>query len=98
MAHPENRPKHQQAKVALADRLRRIREELFPDDGVRELSRRLGLHERTWLNYESGVTIPAEILLSFLEITGTDPSWLLTGEGPMFRLSGELWNSRDGGN
>ena len=41
----------------------------------------LGLPEATWLNYERGVTMPAVILLEFLELTGASPHWLLTGEG-----------------
>jgi hypothetical protein len=28
------------------------------------------------------VTIPGRILLHFIEHTGADPHWLLTGEGP----------------
>lgn len=96
MAPRQNQPDHLRAKAALGDRLRRVREELVPVDGARELSLRLGIHERTWLNYESGVTIPAEILLGFLEITGTDPSWLLTGEGPMFRFCYEWPSNRAG--
>ena len=41
----------------------------------------LGLPARTWLNYEGGVTMPATVLLSFLDLTGADPHWLLTGQG-----------------
>ena len=28
--------------------------------------------------------MPAHILLKFLDITGSDPNWLLTGEGERF--------------
>ena len=40
---------------------------------------------RTWYNYETGVTVPAEVLLGFIEQTGANPIWLLTGEGPRYR-------------
>ncbi len=45
----------------------------------------IGLPSRTWCNYESGVTIPGEVLLRFLAITDTEPLWLLDGEGPRYR-------------
>ena len=38
----------------------------------------------TWLNYESGVTMPAETLLKFIVETNVDPHWLLTGKGSMY--------------
>jgi hypothetical protein len=41
----------------------------------------LSLPARTWMNYERGVTVPGEVLLRFLDTTGTNPHWLLTGEG-----------------
>ena len=46
---------------------------------------RLSLPARTWYNYETGVTVPAEVLLGFIEQTGANPIWLLTGEGPKYR-------------
>jgi transcriptional regulator with XRE-family HTH domain len=72
-------------KASLSRRLREIRQELFGDHGGPELARRLGLPARTWYNYETGVTVPAEILLAFIEATGSDPLWLLNGEGHRFR-------------
>ena len=36
---------------------------------------------RTWYNYETGVTVPAEVLLEFIDQTGSNPAWLLTGDG-----------------
>ena len=50
-----------------------------------ELARRLNLPARTWYNYETGVTVPAEVLLGFIEQTGVNPTWLLNGEGPRYR-------------
>ena len=42
---------------------------------------------RTWYNYETGVTVPAEVLLGFIDQTGANPLWLLSGEGPKYRRS-----------
>jgi hypothetical protein len=69
----------------LSLRVRQIRRERFGDDGVSALSRALEIPARTWRNYESGVTIPAVVMLQFIEVTGTDPHWLLTGEGGPYR-------------
>jgi hypothetical protein len=59
--------------------------ELFGEHGGPELARKLDLPARTWYNYETGVTVPAEVLLGFIDQTGTNPLWLLTGEGPKYR-------------
>jgi hypothetical protein len=74
-------------KARISGRLRAIRLELFGDHGGPELARRLRLPARTWYNYESGVTVPAEVLLGFIDQTGADPLWLLNGEGPRYRSS-----------
>ena len=47
------------------------------------LAEATGLPERTWRNYESGVTIPATAILRFITLTGANPHWLLIGEGVM---------------
>jgi hypothetical protein len=72
-------------KASLSRRLREIRQELFGEHGGPELARRLGLPARTWYNYETGVTVPAEVLLAFIDQTGASPVWLLTGNGPKYR-------------
>jgi hypothetical protein len=72
-------------KASLSRRLREIRQEIFGEHGGPELARRLGLPARSWYNYETGVTVPAEVLLDFIEQTGAHPTWLLTGVGPRFR-------------
>jgi hypothetical protein len=46
----------------------------------------------SWPNY--GVTIPARILLQFIEITGVEPRWLLTGEGARYRVHPSKWGRR----
>lgn len=72
-------------KAQISQRLREVRQELFGEHGGPELARRLDLPARTWYNYETGVTVPAEVLLTFIEQTGTNPLWLLTGQGPRYR-------------
>jgi hypothetical protein len=62
-----------------------MRQEIFGEHGGPELARRLSLPARTWYNYETGVTVPAEVLLGFIEQTGANPTWLLNGEGPRYR-------------
>ena len=41
----------------------------------------LNLPRDTWQNYEAGVTIPAQVVLEFIVLTGASPKWLLSGEG-----------------
>lgn len=76
-------------KASLSRRLREIRQELFGDHGGPELARRLNLPARTWYNYETGVTVPAEVLLGFIEQTSANPMYLITGEGPKYRRAAD---------
>ena len=76
-------------KASISRRLRDVRQELFGEHGGPELARRLNLPARTWYNYETGVTVPAEVLLSFIDQTGANPVWLLSGEGERFRREGD---------
>src|SRR3954447_13520192 len=85
MARRKNLPESVRVKYRLSERLRSIRTELFGDRGGSEMARRLGIPVRTWYNYEAGVTVPAEILLKFIELTGVDPLWLLHGHGSKSR-------------
>ena len=68
----------------LASRVREIRMEEFGADGA-NLAHALEIPVRTWNHYESGVTIPACVLLEFIELTGVEPRWLLTGQGDPYR-------------
>ena len=68
-------------KIAIASRLREVREYLFGANGVDSIAKALNVPVATWQNYELGVTIPGELLLAFLVVVGVDPNWLLTGEG-----------------
>jgi phage repressor protein C with HTH and peptisase S24 domain len=88
MARRKTLPVSVQAKFSLAERLRLLRSELYGERGGPELARRLGLPIRTWYNYESGVTVPAEVVLKIIELTSVEPMWLLHGEGPKFRAPG----------
>ena len=72
-------------KAQISRRLREVRQELFGEHGGPELARRLNLPARTWYNYESGVTVPAEVLLGFIDQTNVNPAWLLAGEGDRYR-------------
>ena len=72
-------------KAQVSIRLREVRAEVFGEHGGPELARLLNLPARTWYNYETGVTVPAEVLLGFIEQTGANPLWLLTGRAPRFR-------------
>jgi hypothetical protein len=72
--------------AGLAHRIRQIREDIFGDEGVPEVAARLRLPERTWSNYEAGVTMPAQVLLRFIAETGADPHWLLTGQGERYTV------------
>src|SRR3954451_3334688 len=88
MARKKNPPESVRVKSQLAERLRSVRIELYGERGGPELARQLEIPNRTWYNYEIGVTVPAEILLRFLEVTSVEPHWLLTGEGEKFRSAG----------
>jgi hypothetical protein len=68
----------------LAARVSVVRFEMFGEHGGPLLAHLLRLTYRKWLNYETGVTIPALVILRLIAVTGVDPTWLLTGEGQMY--------------
>jgi hypothetical protein len=74
----------QTIREALAQRIDEIAREQYGENGGPLLAARLGIPYRTLLNYVSGITIPAEILLRFIELTRAHPSWLLTGDEPRY--------------
>jgi hypothetical protein len=76
---------HRIAHVVLARRIREIRRDIYGESGARTLAEDLDLPAGTWVNYESGVIIPATVILRFLEVTGANPIWLLRGEGDRYR-------------
>jgi hypothetical protein len=65
----------------LAKRIQEVRVDLFGSDGVRVVAGLLHVPEQTWQHFESGVVMPAELLLGFIETTGVDPHLLLYGQG-----------------
>ncbi len=71
-------------KNNLARRIREVRLELYGEHGGPLLAEALEVPFRTWLNYENGCTIPATSILRFIELTGTNPHWLLTGCGDKY--------------
>ncbi len=70
--------------AGLARRLREIREVSFGEEGVPLVDEALHLPDRTWRNYEAGARIPAAVLLRFIDTSGANALWLLTGEGEPF--------------
>jgi hypothetical protein len=69
------------SRHAIAARARTIRIEQYGEQGAPLLAEDIGVPYRSWMNYEAGVTMPAEVLLVFIQITRTNPRWLLTGIG-----------------
>lgn len=69
---------------SLSRRVRLIREERYGAAGHLAIADELGLPEQTWRCYESGVAIPAHVILQFIEVTDAHPHWLLTGEGERY--------------
>ncbi len=70
----------------LASRVREIRLDKFGGEGIANLSRAMNIPARTWEHFENGVMIPGWIILQFIEITGVEPHWLLTGKGERYRV------------
>jgi len=97
MARRKNAPESIRVKHGLSERLRELRTEFYGERGGPDLARALGIPVRTWYNYETGVTVPAEIILRIVELTSIEPVWLLRGEGPKFRVKAvESAASREG--
>lgn len=87
MARMKTSSEARDERTLLASRLRAVRVEFAGERGGPEMAQRLGIPARSWYNYEIGVTVPAAVLLRFLEMTGVEPHWLLTGEGPRYRAA-----------
>jgi hypothetical protein len=85
MARAKITSKSARARLALAGRIAALRAEMFGERGRAEMARRLGLPLRTWYNYEEGTAIPAEVILTIMELTSAEPRWLLYGTGPKYR-------------
>jgi hypothetical protein len=71
-------------RLELAARMREVRSDLYGEHGAPLLANALGIPARTWINYESGVTVPATIVLALIAATCVNPSWLLHGRGEKY--------------
>ena len=72
---------NRQKRPELAPRFREIREDLCGERGAQFLADALEVRVETWLNYESGVMMPAHVVLKLIDIARVNPHWLLTGQG-----------------
>ena len=72
---------NRQKRPELASRFREIREGLCGERGAQFLADALEVRVETWLNYESGVIMPAHVVLKLIDIARVNPHWLLTGQG-----------------
>lgn len=70
----------------LAQRLTELRVEHSGERGVRQFAAHVGVSVRYWRMYESGNTIPGDVILKVIEATNAEPMWLLHGMGPKYRL------------
>jgi hypothetical protein len=61
----------------------------FGEHGIPTLSEAMEIPARTWENFEAGVQASGRAVLQFIEISGADPHWLLTGEGGRDRARSE---------
>jgi hypothetical protein len=77
-------PSFRAANAGLARRVREIREEKFGVHGGPLMAEALDLPSLTWANFESNVIIPAVVILRFIDVTGANPHWLLTGDGERY--------------
>jgi len=84
MARKKTPPDQERMKYLLAERLKKVRIELFGQHGGAQLANLLGIPARTWYNYEIGVTVPAEVILRFIGVTHVEPAWLLSGQGEKY--------------
>jgi hypothetical protein len=71
----------------LPERMRVIRLDLFGDDGAFLLASLLRIPEAKWRRMEASGRIPAHVILAFIEITGANPRWLLSGAGEKYSRS-----------
>lgn len=71
-------------RTELAQRLREIREDLYGEHCSRFMAEALDVPLQTWLNYESGIVVPAEIVLQLQVLASVSAKWLLTGDGEKY--------------
>jgi hypothetical protein len=71
--------------ASLPERVRAIRLEQFGPDGGATLASLLGVSQRRIAQLEIDDQTPGHFLLGFIEVTGANPSWLLSGRGERYR-------------
>ena len=71
-------------RLELAARLREVRCDVYGHHGAPLLADALGIPARTWVHYESGVTVPGTIVLALIALTRVNPGWLLNGKGEKY--------------
>jgi hypothetical protein len=82
--------------VSLAERLREIRKDMYGDQGGQSLADALAIPLGTWLNYESGVVMPASVVLKLIALASVNPHWLLNGQGERYdRRSWQIESSHN---
>jgi len=69
---------------SLSERVRAIRRDLFGDDGDAMLAKLLRIPKRRMAQMELCGPIPGHVILAFIEVTGANPSWLLSGQGERY--------------
>ncbi len=72
-------------RMPFAQRVREIRLDLYGEHGAPLLAAAMHLPTRTWLNFEAGCTMPARVILHFIDLTSANPHWLLTGRGEKYQ-------------
>jgi hypothetical protein len=68
----------------LAAKVREIRDDMYREHGAQFMADALGIALRTWMNYESGVVMPAKIVLKLIVAANVNPGWLLSGRGQKY--------------
>lgn len=75
------------SNATLGRRIREIRMERYGEHGAALAAEAVCVPAKTWSNYESGVAIPASVILQFIAVTGVSPDWLLEGGDKKYNLS-----------
>lgn len=83
--------------ASICERLRALREEVFGARGRATFARAINLSPSTYIYYEKGRVPPSDVLARAGEVTGARVEWLLTGEGPRFKVAPQADRAAEGG-
>lgn len=86
MARPRVTPAARAMRRVLSQRLAELRIEHSGERGIRQFAAQVGVSARYWRMYESGNTIPGDVILNVIKATNAEPTWLLHGTGPKYML------------